>query len=584
MSDEFYRAFEDRYRGSRELIKSRLRVYLPFVEALKAIRAHCAAIDLGCGRGEWLELMVEAGVDARGVDLDDGMLAACRERGLPVERAEAVAHLRTLPDESLAIVSAFHVVEHIPFADLQALVKEALRVLMPAGLLILETPNPENLVVGASSFYIDPTHQRPLPPPLLSFLPEYHGFARTKVLRLQEAPELAQSGPVSLHSALTGVSPDYAVVAQKAGSTPEQFAQLDAVFAKPFGVDLDTLVGRYEDGLASRLSQAFARIDELGGRAESTGRRLVDALERFSRLEERAASVDTSLAELIEIDESLEQRARRAELLAQEQTGRLEHAERMVESARQMANEVEAKFGELLEEQSRRVEALAKDQAARFEQVERLVELAHRLASDAEAWARQQAEQLAQEQQRRSSELEARAQALAAQVASLEAERDALRNSRSWRVTAPLRWAGALVRKLGSGPSARSNPGVSVVQRPLVGLMRRVLRDPVLSYRLNQRLLRFPSLHRRLSALAKRAGIYPDVNLPNPAPRGNRASDAQDWPAPSKPPKAEGRAGDLRSDLSGRRTWQPLTGGDADIDELMLRVEDEIAQWRAGRE
>lgn len=584
MSDEFYRAFEDRYRGSRELIKSRLRVYLPFVEGLKAIRTQCPAIDLGCGRGEWLELMKEAGVDARGVDLDDGMLAACQERGLPVERAEAVAHLRTLPDEGLAIVSAFHVVEHIPFADLQVLVKEALRVLMPAGLLILETPNPENLVVGTSSFYIDPTHQRPLPPPLLSFLPEYHGFARTKVLRLQEAPELTRSGPVSLHSALTGVSPDYAVVAQKAGSTPEQFAQLDAAFATQFGVDLETLVGRYEDGLASRLSQAFSRIEELGGRAESTGRRLVDALERFSRLEERAASVDVRLAELIELDESLEQRAKRTELLAQEQSGRLEHAERMVESARRMANEVEAKFGELLEEQSRRVEALSKEQAARFEQVERMVELAHRLANDAEAWARQQAEQRTQEQQQRFIDLEAKAQDLLAHVSSLEAERDALRNSRSWRVTAPLRWAGAFVRRLGSGPSAGSNSGVSIVQRPLVALMRKVLRDPAMSYRLNQRLRRFPGLHRRLSGLAKRAGIYPDVNSPDLTPKSNGASDARVGSAPSEPPKAVERSGDPGPDISKRRPLRPLTGGDADIDELMLRVEEEVAQWRAGRE
>ena len=77
MSSDFYRAFEDRYRGSRDLIKSRLRVYLPFVEPLKALYSDCIAVDLGCGRGEWLELLKEKGIGAHGVDLDDGMLSAC---------------------------------------------------------------------------------------------------------------------------------------------------------------------------------------------------------------------------------------------------------------------------------------------------------------------------------------------------------------------------------------------------------------------------------------------------------------------------------------------------------------------------
>ena len=188
MSDRFYRAFEDRFRGSRELIKSRLRVYLPFIEPLTSIYGTCKAVDLGCGRGEWLELLVESGFEATGVDSDEGMLAACAERALPAERGDAISHLRRLPDNTIAVVSGFHVAEHLSFADLQTLVQEAVRVLKPAGLLILETPNPENLMVGTSGFYCDPTHHRPIPPTLLSFLAEFFGFARLKVLRLQERP------------------------------------------------------------------------------------------------------------------------------------------------------------------------------------------------------------------------------------------------------------------------------------------------------------------------------------------------------------------------------------------------------------
>ena len=86
---------------------------------------------------------------------------------------------------------------------------------MPGGLLIMETPNPENIVVATRNFYLDPTHQRPIPPMLLAFVAEYAGFARVKTLRLQESKELVNKGDVSLQDVFAGASPDYAVVAQK---------------------------------------------------------------------------------------------------------------------------------------------------------------------------------------------------------------------------------------------------------------------------------------------------------------------------------------------------------------------------------
>lgn len=165
MSSDFYRTFEEKFRGPRELVKSRLRVYLPFLRPLRGSFSTALAVDLGCGRGEWLELLYEQGFEAEGVDLDDGMLAACRDLGLKVQTGDALGYLTALPDDSQAIVSGFHLVEHIPFQVLLQLVAEALRVLKPGGLLILETPNPENIIVGATNFYIDPTHHRPIPPP-----------------------------------------------------------------------------------------------------------------------------------------------------------------------------------------------------------------------------------------------------------------------------------------------------------------------------------------------------------------------------------------------------------------------------------
>ena len=259
----FYRAFEDRYRGSRDTIKDRLRVYLLFVAPFKVLYSDCKAFDLGCGRGEWLELMTETGfINPHGVDLDEDMLAACHERGLSVAKADAIISLQSLPDESQVIVSGFHIAEHIPFDALQVLVSEALRALKPGGLLILETPNPENIVVGTNNFYLDPTHQRPLPMQLLSFLAEYSGFARTKILRLQESQDLQNIQNVALLHVINGVSPDYALVAQKAG-TGDQQPLFDLAFNKTYGFSLETLSSRHEAGIQQRFAEIEDRVQVL---------------------------------------------------------------------------------------------------------------------------------------------------------------------------------------------------------------------------------------------------------------------------------------------------------------------------------
>ena len=242
----FYRAFEDKHCGPRELIKMRLQQYLPFLEPLAELHPLGLVLDLGCGRGEWLEVVSEAGLSPRGVDLDPGMLAACTERGLHMEQQEAMQALQTQPDASVCAVSAFHVIEHITFNVLQTLVRESLRALVPGGLLILETPNPENLVVGTTNFYLDPTHIRPIPSLLLGFLPDHYGYTRHKTLRLQESASLRETNDVHLFEILSGVSSDYAVVAQKPASQ-EILQVFDTAFSRDYGVTLGNLSERYEN-------------------------------------------------------------------------------------------------------------------------------------------------------------------------------------------------------------------------------------------------------------------------------------------------------------------------------------------------
>jgi glycosyltransferase involved in cell wall biosynthesis/SAM-dependent methyltransferase len=276
MTPSFYTALETTFRGSRDLIKSRLRVYLPFIEPLLALDADGLAVDLGCGRGEWLELLREAGFAAQGVDRNEQSTADCRARGLQVTTHDAVAFLEELPTSSRLLVSGFHVAEHLAFATLMELVQEAHRVLKPGGLLILECPNPENLVVATSSFYLDPTHQKILPPALLEFVLHFQGFERVKALRLQESPDVSTTAKSRLWSVLVGVSPDYAMVGQKGGS-PEMLDAVTPAFSREYGLSLEALAAQYDQ----RIEARDARVES---QAAAVQRDLEAAREELDRL------------------------------------------------------------------------------------------------------------------------------------------------------------------------------------------------------------------------------------------------------------------------------------------------------------
>ncbi len=223
--DALYVAFEEQFRGSRELIRARV---LPYVEILRdaQVGTHAAPVlDIGCGRGDWLDVMREHNFVARGVDTNHVFVELCRGRGLDVIEADAVEILRGLPDGSLGGVTGLHIAEHLPFDTLVGLLDECRRVLCIGGVLVLETPNPENLQVAAHHFYTDPTHRNPLPPETLRFIIQARGFERVRIERLTEAREL--DAPPLLDDDLPGagsvnfllqqlhVAPDYAIVARR---------------------------------------------------------------------------------------------------------------------------------------------------------------------------------------------------------------------------------------------------------------------------------------------------------------------------------------------------------------------------------
>ncbi|GCA70199.1 putative S-adenosylmethionine-dependent methyltransferase/MSMEI_2290 [Microcystis aeruginosa NIES-2519] len=189
--DAFYFAFEEHFRGSREEINKRLEVYLPRLREAQIAPGDSLILDLGCGRGEWLELLRDNGYRARGIDLNRVVIEQCQSRGLDVLEGDVIAYLQSMPDESVAVITGFHIIEHLPFEILVKLLNEAFRVLRHRGLVIFETPNPANVLVGSCNFYFDPTHRNPLPSLMTQFLGQYCGFAEVEILNLNPSTETA---------------------------------------------------------------------------------------------------------------------------------------------------------------------------------------------------------------------------------------------------------------------------------------------------------------------------------------------------------------------------------------------------------
>jgi 2-polyprenyl-3-methyl-5-hydroxy-6-metoxy-1,4-benzoquinol methylase len=182
--DALYVALEDQFRGSREEIKERLRIYLPILKEAKLGSKKMPILDVGCGRGEWLELLKEQNLKAQGLDVNRVFVENCREQGLDVIERDVIEYLRSLPDASLGAVTGFHIIEHLPFEVVVKLIDDIVRVLKPGGVAILETPNPENVLVGSHTFYLDPTHRNPLPSALVKFIVEARGLCRVEVMNL----------------------------------------------------------------------------------------------------------------------------------------------------------------------------------------------------------------------------------------------------------------------------------------------------------------------------------------------------------------------------------------------------------------
>jgi O-antigen chain-terminating methyltransferase len=216
--DPLYVAFEDVFRGTRADIKQRQRFYLPTLADVNAGTPARPILDIGCGRGEFLELLKEEGLTARGVDANVTMASLCQDMGLDAVVDDAVSYLSRQESGSLGAVTGFHIVEHLPFATMVRLFDEALRALAPGGAMIFETPNPANVIVGSYTFYMDPTHIRPLPGQMMVMIATARGFDPAAVVELHPMDKRFKGGDPVLREELDALfhgPQDYALIARK---------------------------------------------------------------------------------------------------------------------------------------------------------------------------------------------------------------------------------------------------------------------------------------------------------------------------------------------------------------------------------
>lgn len=203
--------FAEKFRGPEEYVRKNHEFYLPYFAGCTNV------VDLGCGRGEFLELLKEHGVTARGIEYSDELVAHIRRKGLAAERADLFAFLDALPDRSLDGIFCSQVVEHLEPPRVVELIRLAHAKLAAGAPLVIETPNPECLAIFATHFYLDPTHTRPIPPALLAFYFEECGFGKLETRRFAPATEATPalaSLPADLRKALFD-SQDYAVIGRR---------------------------------------------------------------------------------------------------------------------------------------------------------------------------------------------------------------------------------------------------------------------------------------------------------------------------------------------------------------------------------
>ena len=214
MKSDYYFDFENKFRGDRQKILNIFSSYEPLIEIALEGKSSPILIYVGCGRGEWLQRCQNKFYKSIGIESDSYMVKLCREHGLSVIEGDAIDQLSKFEANSISVITIFHVIEHLEFNKLQKMICECHRILSDDGILIMETPSIDNLIVSTKTFYIDHTHINHINPEAVSFYLEKAGFNNVKYYYINGGP-LQDSHPLKITRILNGVAQDLCIISTK---------------------------------------------------------------------------------------------------------------------------------------------------------------------------------------------------------------------------------------------------------------------------------------------------------------------------------------------------------------------------------
>ena len=224
MNSDYYLDFENKFRGDREKIFNIFSSYEPLIDLSIEDKTKPVLIDVGCGRGEWLQRCQNKFYKSIGIESDINMAQVCRDNGLFIIEGDAINELTKFDNDSVSVITIFHVIEHLEFDRLQELITQCHRILNEDGILIIETPSIDNLIVSTKTFYVDHTHINHINLDSISFQLEKSGFSSVQHYYLNGGP-LQNASPLKVTRILNGVAQDLCIISTK---TTTQFNKIIA--------------------------------------------------------------------------------------------------------------------------------------------------------------------------------------------------------------------------------------------------------------------------------------------------------------------------------------------------------------------
>lgn len=265
MIEKFYSDFEAVFRGSKDLIKDRLRQYTPILESYLRNSEKPSFLDLGCGRGEFLEIAHNLGFDATGVEINSVFAEESQIRGLKVYNQDILEFIKSQPDKSYDVISLIHVAEHLDFEYLFDVFVNVHRLLKPCGIFIMETPFFKSPLVSSYTFWIDPSHRTPINPELFSFLGKWVGFYKVEYFGINSDMSSKFESLTDLYS--YKVAPDLAMFFIKECSNTDIVNSIENTIQtlkdKYMSTQLENLLNSYTRSQFEQINNIRAQIQHI---------------------------------------------------------------------------------------------------------------------------------------------------------------------------------------------------------------------------------------------------------------------------------------------------------------------------------